>query len=179
MSSRILVDEIQEKTSGAGIQAAGHVVQVVQKIDTAVTTITNSGSHATFSTCGSLSQSFTPISSSNKILLRASVFVSTNTADRLAFFKFGGGNTASGVGDAGGSRSRVLAAHYFQNAADGTQVTFEYLDSPATASAITYTVQVAPNYSSGNLYINRYTNDTDAAYIPRTASTLTIMEIGQ
>ena len=165
--------------SGHSLIAPGHVIQVVQKVDTAVTTISNSGSHATFSTCGSLSQSFTPKSSSSKVLLKGNVFVSTNTADRLAFFKFGGGNTASGVGDTASNRARVLAAHYFAGASDGTYVNFEYLDSPATTSAITYTVQIAPNYNSGALYINRYTNDTDAAYIPRTVSTLTIMEIAQ
>ena len=173
------VGSIINVSAGQTLYAPGHVVQVVQKVDSVVTTITNSGSHATFSTCGSLSQSFTPKSSSSKILLKGNVFVSTDTADRLAFFKFSGGNTASGVGDTASNRARVLAAHYFAAAYDGTYVNFEYLDSPATTSAITYTVQIAPNYNSGNLYINRYTNDTDAAYIPRTVSTLTIMEIAQ
>ena len=151
----------------------------MQKVDTAISTVTNTGVAGTYVTCGSLSQSFTPRSSSSKVLLKASVFVATNMADRLAFFKFGGGNTASGVGDAAGSRTRALAVHYFQSASDGTQVSFEYLDSPATSSAITYTVQIAPNFTNNNIYVNRYTNDTDAAYIPRAASTLTIMEIGQ
>ena len=57
---------------------------------------------------------------------------------------------------------------------------FEYLDSPATTSAITYAVQIAPNYSSGNLGLNYYLpNNTNAVYIPLAASTLTIMEIAQ
>lgn len=177
--SELYVDSITEQTSGNGVLIPGHVVQVVQKIDTATSTITNTGTAGTFTTCGSLSQSFTPKSSSSKVLLRASVFIAGNLADRLAFFKFAGGNTADGVADAAGSRTRALAVHYFQNAADATQVSFEYLDSPATSSAITYSVQIAPNFTNNNIYINYYSNDTDASYIPRACSTLTIMEIAQ
>lgn len=178
--STLYVDTINEKTSGNGVQIPGHVVQVVQKFDSATFSVSNTGSFATFVTCGNLSQSFTPTSSSNKILLRATIgIVATTLADRLVFFKFAGGNTANGVGDSGGSRSRVLASHYFQAATDAPSIAFEYLDSPATTSPITYSVQIAPNYSNGNLYVNYYSNDTDAAYIPRTASCLTIMEIAQ
>jgi hypothetical protein len=160
---------------------SGHVVQTVQKIDKTDTTFNNSGSVASFVTCGSLTQSFTPKFSTSKVLLRACLgMVSTDTADRMAFFKFSGGNTADGVADASGSRQRVLSAHYFQNGADATPVTFEYLDSPATTSAITYTVQIAPSFSNGELGLNFYRpNNNNQAYIPVTASTLTIMEIAQ
>ena len=158
MGSTLTVDNIQGATTAANVKLpAGYVIQTVQKIDTAPSTFNNSGTSATFVTCGSLTQSFTPKYSTSKVLLRASLgHVATQTADRFAYFRFTGGNTASGVGDASGSRTRVLSFHYFQNAADGTPVTFEYLDSPATTSAITYAVQIAPSYSSGNLGLNFY-----------------------
>ena len=176
--STLRVDSIQGQTAD---DVNKYVVQVVQKIDTSTTTFSNSGSNATFVTCGSLSQSFTPKFNNSKVLLRACLgHVATNTADRFAYFRFTGGNTANGVGDALSSRQRVLAFHYFQSASDGTPVTFEYLDSPNTTSAITYAVEIAPNYSSGNLGLNFYLpNNTDAIYIPVAASTLTIMEIAQ
>tara|TARA_A100001011_G_scaffold372585_1_gene431152 strand:+ start:44 stop:577 length:534 start_codon:yes stop_codon:yes gene_type:complete len=176
--STLRVDSIQGQTAD---DVNKYVVQVVQKVDTSTTTFSNSGSSATFVTCGSLSQSFTPKFSNSKVLLRACLgHVATNTADRFAYFRFSGGNTANGVGDASGSRQPVLAFHYFQNAADGTAVTFEYLDSPNTTSAITYAVEIAPNYSNGNLGLNFYLpNNTNAIYIPLAASTLTIMEIAQ
>ena len=180
--STLSVDTIQGQTTAANVKMpAGHVIQTVQKIDTATTTFSNSGSSAQFVTCGSLSQSFTPKYNTSKVLLRASLgHVATNTADRFAFFRFSGGNTASGVGDASSNRTRVLAFHYFAAANDGTTIDFEYLDSPATTSAITYAVQIAPNYSNGNLGLNYYyPNNTDAVYIPVAASTLTIMEIAQ
>ena len=176
--STLRVDSIRGQTAD---DVNKYVVQVVQKVDTATTTFSNSGSSATFVTCGSLSQSFTPKFSTSKVLLRACLgHVATNTADRFAYFRFTGGNTANGVGDALSSRQRVLAFHYFQNAADGTSVTFEYLDSPNTTSAITYAVEIAPNYSNGNLGLNFYLpNNTNAIYIPLAASTFTIMEIAQ
>ena len=178
MASILKVNEIQDISGKKILQNTGGILQVVQKIDTAVTTVSNTGSAATFVTFGSLSQAFTPTSSSSKVLLKATIgMCSTNTADRLAFFRFSGGNSGDGIGAADGSRSRVLAAHYFESGSDGSAFQFEYLDSPATASEITYKVEVAPNFSSGNLFLNRYTNDTDAAYIPRAASCLTIMEI--
>jgi len=187
MSSIIKVDTIQTAAGGVptagdlGLNITGTVLQVVQKFDGGVTSISNSGSFANFVTLGSLSQTFTPTSSSSKVLLRATVgMLSTNTADRIAFFRFSGGNCASGVGGSAGSRTSVLAAHFYAGSGDSSCFQFEYLDSPATTSEITYKVEVAPNYSSGNLTLNYYSaNDIDAAYIPRTASCLTLMEIAQ
>jgi len=178
--STLSVDTIQGQTTASDVRIPGHVIQVVQKFDKDVTTVTNTGSHAQFVTCGSLSQSFTPKSNTSKVLLKSSVFVSNaGTADRLAFFKFTGGNSASGLATVAGSRTSSLAGIYLAAGSDASQVSFEYLDSPATNSAITYTVQIAPNYNTGNLYINRYNNDVDQAYIPRLCSSLTIMEIAQ
>ena len=176
--STLRVDNLRGQTAD---NVNKYVVQVVQKVDTAATTFSNSGSSANFVTCGSLSQSFTPKFSTSKVLLRACLgHVATNTADRFAYFRFSGGNSLNGVGDASGSRQPVLAFHYFKDAIDGTAVTFEYLDSPNTTSAITYAVQIAPNYSNGNLGLNFYLpNNTNAVYIPVAASTFTIMEIAQ
>ena len=180
--STLSVDTITGQTTAANVKMpAGHIIQTVQKVDTTISTFNNSGSNAQFVTCGNLSQSFTPKYSTTKVLLRANIgHVATNTADRFVYFRFTGGNSANGVGDASGNRQRVLAFHYFAAGNDGTSMNFEYLDSPATTSAITYTVQIAPNYSSGGLGLNYYLpNNTNAVYIPLAASTLTIMEIAQ
>jgi hypothetical protein len=157
---------------------AGAVIQVKQTIDTAISTITNTGTASTFVDCGSLSVAITPSDSNNKILICAEVNVTSNTADRFAFFKFEGGNTASGVGDSANNRQRILKSVYFPATSSQTPVSMCYLDSPATASAITYKVKIAPNFTNGNLLINSYAhNDADEAYIPRTANTITVMEI--
>ena len=157
---------------------SGTVIQVKQTIDTAVSTITNSGSTGTFVDHGSLSVAITPTSTANKILLFATMTASGNTADRLAFYKFTGGNTADGVGASAGSRSRCLQAVYFPSTAEMLSVNMHYLDSPSTTSAVTYKVQVAPNFSNGNLAINYYfANDADSNVLPRAASTITAIEV--
>ena len=89
--SILKVNQIQDTAGKKILQSTGGILQVVQKIDTATTTVSNTGSNATFVTFGSLSQAFTPTSSSSKVLLRATIgMCSTNTADRLAFFRFSG-----------------------------------------------------------------------------------------
>ena len=52
-----------------------------------------------------------------------------------------------------------------------------YLDSPASTSAITYSVY-AQSYSTPTIYYNRPQNDSDAAYIHRARSVITAMEVG-
>jgi hypothetical protein len=157
---------------------SGTVIQVKQTIDTAASTITNSGSAAAFVDHGSLSVAITPTSTANKILLFATMTASGNTADRLAFYKFTGGNTASGVGASANTRTRCLQAVYFPSTAELMSVNMHYLDSPSTTSAVTYKVQVAPNFSNGNLAINYYfANDGDSPVLPRMASTITAIEV--
>ena len=51
-----------------------------------------------------------------------------------------------------------------------------YLDSPATAAAITYKVQMA-SYAGGTQYVNRSFTDTDSTNFARSTSTLTALEI--
>lgn len=157
---------------------SGTVIQVKQTIDTSASTITNSGSSATFVDHGSLSVAITPTSTANKILLFATMTASGNTADRLAFYKFTGGNTASGVGASADTRTRCLQAVYFPSTSVLMSVNMHYLDSPSTTSAVTYKVQVAPNFSNGNLAINYYfANDADSPVLPRMASTITAIEV--
>ena len=86
-------------------------------------------------------------------------------------------STAIGIGDANGSRARSSFSIH-----EGTSMqysswvqTFNWLDSPATTSAVTYSWQwkCADNTS----YLNRSDDDTDNINYPRTASSVTVMEI--
>jgi hypothetical protein len=52
------------------------------------------------------------------------------------------------------------------------------LDSPSTTSATTYKIQINNSNSSADCYINRTQGDTDAVYGGRSASSITLMEIG-
>ena len=161
------------------LSLTGGIVQVKQSTRSGFTTLTNSGTAAVFADIF-LEVDIAPTSASNNILLMASIPVSTNTADRMALFKFIGGNTADFYsGRAIGSRTPCQTAVYFDNA-DSTDMlvaSMSLLDSPATTDTIRYEVQVAPNATSGNLFINFVNNDADNATRPNPSSTLTAIEV--
>ena len=52
-----------------------------------------------------------------------------------------------------------------------------FLDSPSTTSATTYTVQIRSMANTKAVYINRTVTDTDTSAFPRSASSITVMEI--
>jgi hypothetical protein len=157
----------------------GTILQTSQAIFTGTQTIVASGFGA-FADVTSLSVTITPSSLSNKILLIAQVTASL-TVDRICYAKFTGGNTATFIGDANGSRTRVATFSQSGSAASAQitcPINMTYLDSPATTSAITYKVQIAPNFSSGNIGINyAIIGDSSNAYIPAAASSLIVMEV--
>lgn len=156
--------------SGSG-QIIKQVIQTV-KTDTFSSTAANAWTDVT-----GLSVSITPTNASNKILVICSVTgvnISSNT-----YFRMVRGSTAIGVGDAAGSRSQVSSSNFYSSqAGTGNSMlgsTFQYLDSPATTSATTYKIQFITD--SGTTLVNRTPNDTDALYVGRSISTITVYEV--
>jgi hypothetical protein len=146
-------------------------VQSTTKTDTFST---NSG---TFVALTGVSVTITPTSSSNKILIFASIATSCTQTNTSALMQCLRGATVIGVGDAAGSRQRVSLA-------GGNQPTsmengsFIFLDSPATTSATTYSFQIRSSIAPANtVFVNRTENDGDFAYRPRGISTITVMEV--
>ena len=159
------------------LSLTGSIVQVKQGQFTSFVTLTNSGTSAVFADIF-CSVNITPTSASNKILLQASLSISSGTADRLAFVKFVGGNTADFLsGRAIGSRTPCHQAVYFAGSNEMMSVSMNQLDSPATTDSIEYKIQVAPSFTSGNVFVNKVNFDSDNAYIPSAASIITAMEV--
>lgn len=152
--------------------APGAVLQVVSttKTDTFTTTAT------TATDVTGLSVSITPSSTSSKILVFYSVFLSTTVATAQVRMQLVRGSTAIAIGDTASNRTRATARFYgASNNAEGITVAGQYLDSPATTSATTYKVQV---WGSGSTTcVNRTGNDTDSSEFPRVVSSITVMEI--
>lgn len=147
----------------------GSVLQVgsTTKTDTFSTTSTS------FADITGFSVTLTPTSSSSKFLIQVVANVANSGADAV-MIQLVRGSTAICIGDAAGSRIRASASNMFTSSSmSSTAVNF--LDSPATASAVTYKVQMRIN--SGTGYLNRSGADGDNAAHPRTASTITVMEI--
>ena len=142
-----------EISSGHVLKAPGHVIQVVQSTLGGRDTITS-----TSLTNTSLNATITPKFSTSKILVKASfLFGQTRSAqnqDNMKYFtiKIGSTNIAP-------HNSRFFA---HQNEASGsidfneqTQVaTIEYLDSPATTSATTYTLACSCDNSGVTISLN-------------------------
>ena len=82
------------------------------------------------------------------------------------------------IGDANGSNTRNTNSFFGDGTSSMASVVTNFLDSPATTSAVTYGLYHA-DASSGStnaLYINRGAGN-DQSYYNRTASTITLMEV--
>jgi hypothetical protein len=153
----------------------GKVLQVVQTTFTGTQTVTTP-SHGYFTNITNLSASITPSSTSSKILIMLNVNV-MHPNDRIIHAKMSGGNSASFIANAASNRARAASSVTGQNYT-AQMLTLTYLDSPNTTSSTTYTPQMGGNYTGTTWAINyNVINDSDVAYITRSASSMILMEI--
>ena len=85
------------------------------------------------------------------------------------------------IGDAASNRRQVSTFTSISNTGGGTDYNMvnangQHLDSPSTTSAVTDKLQ-AKTMGTGAFYIGRSKNDGDQDYIPRTPSSITVMEV--
>ena len=152
------------------LRGAFRVLQVVTtaKTDTFSTTSTS------MTDVTGLSVSITPSSADSKVLVLVQLNGGNDGSSTNFFGNLVRGATTIDVGDAAGSRAAVT---FFSEASVqlSTQ-TAVFLDSPATTSATTYKIQIRTQ-GVGTVFVNRRGTDNDATERPRTASTITVMEI--
>ena len=181
--SILKVDTINEKTSGNGVQIAGHVIQVVSSIhNTAVST-----SSSTFGDISGLSLNITPKSTTNKILVDVKVNNISSSTGNLAVLRLVrdstviAGHSGSGVAHnngafASGGGGGNNGASY--GGADSRKVNsggINFLDTPATTSSVNYKVQIASANNGDAVYLNRWALNADMGAV----SSITLMEIAQ
>jgi len=161
--------------SASAVQASsGRVLQVVQTVKTD----TFSSSSSSFTDITGLSVSITPSSASSKILVLSTTNLGGSTAISQLNLRLVRGSTVIFAGDTAGSRQSGffgIDASVFGDSAVLPQ-TIVYLDSPATTSSTTYKIQGRLDNASA-WYVNRASNDADASYRARTASSIIVMEI--
>ena len=125
-----------------------------------------------------------PKSESSKFLISFTVYVSQSTYRGQAF-RIMRGATPIGVGDSDGSRTQATAFTGADYGGEGfsersmTCLSNSFLDSPATTSSITYSLQwgAISETDGTEITINRIYDDSDGATRARTISTITVMEI--
>lgn len=159
------------------INGSGQVItQVVQIVKTDTFTSTASS----FTDITGLTATITPTSASNKILVMASVVIG-HTLNYFVMLRIARGGSAILQGDVAGSRRQTLGMIYSYPALSPTaneQTTWSHqvIDSPASTSPLTYSVQAMQD-SGATHYVNRLMRDDNASYEPRSASSLILMEI--
>jgi len=130
----------------------GSVLQVVQSIDVTNRTITSTSLAST-----GISLSITPSSSSNKILLRCyGIFSADVNNRRQQTFVFYRGTTSLVPTGVNGHVNMTNIEDDFSYS--NQTFAMEYLDSPATTSAITYNLYASVN--ANTMYIGRRGFDT-------------------
>jgi len=141
--------------------SAGSVLQVVQGTYSTITSSTTN----TWANTG-ITTSITPKFSTSKIL--ATVFVQgctkSATGTQIALRLNRGSTTIITFATNGGDNTSNIGI-------DVGTISSEFLDSPATTSATTYTVQLANDNNTGTVYIN------NNYFLGAVTSTITLMEI--
>ena len=150
----------------------GKVLQVVSTVKTDTFTT----SSLSYTDVTGLSVSITPSSASNKILILGKVSVGINTGTNRAGVLLVRDSTDIFKGDVAGSRTYASSAVRSSDSADIEDVSFVFLDSPATTSSTTYKIKCTV-VISGSIFINRSNTDTNSSNFFRTASSITVMEI--
>lgn len=173
--SILKVDTINEKTSGNGVVIPGHVIQTVyNEYTTGVAFTTTNSSNDLFSA------TITPKSTTSKILVSVSVQHGTQSTQNDFGLHLKRGSTRIGGRTNDATRGGANSWYSGDDPVGGSSAvnwnlftaSFQYLDSPATTSATTYTVGAfVHNY----FYLNRYAGGNNAGG----SSYISLQEIGQ
>ena len=156
------------------LPGGGKVLQVVSvaKTDTFSTTST------TAVDITGMSVSITPTATTSKILVQVDLKGWAQNANDGAVQLLRNG-TAIYIADVAGSRARSSLSGFYNNGSNANELgsgTAIFLDSPATTAATTYKLQTKT--ISASVFINRNNDDYDSADMVRSASSITVMEIG-
>jgi len=169
--------------SGATISNSGTATgfgKVLQVVSTTKTDTFAGSTEDTWYTITGLTAAITPSSTSSKILVTGHVMGSEeNTSnDRRFYLKIqrGGSDISSALGDSASSRLQVHTSGFSSGGANAVTLPFNFLDSPSSTSALTYSIQVRGD--TDGVVVNQAATDSDNDTYPRAVSTITVMEIG-
>jgi hypothetical protein len=153
---------------------AGSVLQVVSTTKT--DTFTHDNGY-TFTDVTGASVVITPTSATSKILVSYSCTLSQSVSSGIygLFARVTRDGTVIVQGDARGSTTRAATAMPIGNYNYSAQHFFQYLDSPASTSALTYQLQVA--IEAGSQIIVGGSWRTVNTYTASTPTIITVMEV--
>jgi hypothetical protein len=168
------------------LYAPGHVIQVVNTKIVTPTAVSVPASYTTHTDIPSLAASITPKSATSQILVTVNWFGEFNPQTSVwnTVFNLKRNGTVISVPAGAPSTTNpcgitMATASYYASDANSTPeiAAFQYLDSPASTSALIYQVSVVAAEAS-TLYTNRTVGATTGVYEYGT-SMITLMEIAQ
>jgi hypothetical protein len=160
----------------------GTVLQVQSKTHTGTSALAVTANTWTTYPSSNMQLAITPRFNTSKILIIASITLGALSGNNAAF-RITRDGTPIGVGQAAGTRPQATAATGYLNSADTNHqfrtITANFLDSPASSSAVTYNIDVMSETTT--VLINRSGAYSDSAlvYSSTCQSTITLLEIAQ
>ena len=163
------------KRLDASLIGGGKIGQVVQTHFTTQSQMSSS-SFAAISGC---TVDITPSATSSKVFVMISLCAGVNQAS-YGFFKLYRDTTLIGSGSDSSNRigcNFSISQNDGDNTSDGVkQVNYQYLDSPSSTSALTYTVQ-ASTFSNSTITYNKTPDNSDNGRTAQGSSTITVIEV--
>ena len=163
------------KRLDASLIGGGKVGQVVQTHFTTQSQMSSS-SFAAISGC---TVDITPSATSSKVFVMISLCSGVNGAS-YGFFKLYRDSTVIGSGSDSSNRigcNFSISQNDGDNTSDGVkQVNYQYLDSPSSTSALTYTVQ-ASTFNNSTITYNKTPDNSDNGRTAQGSSTITVLEV--
>jgi hypothetical protein len=160
-----------------GNAPSGSIVQVVQTFSNTIQTITGTS----FVELTSLNASITPTSSTNRILVVCSISFGSGNDVFPAFRMFRGATWIGQSTSSGPATQTTFGCAVPTGSANAFNqmgvATYTFLDSPATTSSTTYSVQASPMRTGSRTFVlNAAQSIGDANQLTAT-STLTLYEV--
>jgi len=179
------------KNDGAGalswatLPDSGKVLQVLQSVKTD----THSSTATVYTNITGTDQAgagsiwcvkITPSLSTSKILVTVDFYTGRSSGTGYIGSILLRDTTTIYIGDVASSRARNATNFNLYNTDGGMsgRQPITYLDDPSSTSELTYKVQMCNTQGTGTVYLNRTGQDTDSSGVNRTASSITVMEIG-
>ncbi len=176
---RVLTLPDADATLATTSDSFGKVLQVVQQIRGDTVSSVSLGNGATGST-DVLTKTITPSSASSKVLVIMNATIAmSNGSERVGLLLHVGGSVIDAArADAAGNRGRMSAGSYLATTDHFINLSQTFLHSPNTTSATTYSYRfISGSGATTTMYLNRTHSDSDATWMSRTTSNITLLEI--
>ena len=184
MSSELRVDKIVP-VDGVATGGGGGIIQVVSTSKRDIFSTDHGVTGSGYDPVTGLAATITPKFSTSKILVMLQMSVG-RSANLRVYMRLGrtiaGGSLDNTIfiGDANGSNARNTGSMFLGTASGMVPISSNFLDSPATTSAVTYQPAICSNSGDGSLtcYVNRHANSSGSSPADDVqTSSITLMEV--